>query len=187
MSLQFGGSSASDGSGIYIGKGKVVAMKDISGKLPFEKADTPCDIGMVFLLEVGQSFQPEFSVHGKFKKENDVVKGWGGATCVKMTLDNFGIEGGLTESNTFPDGLLQSFIGKEVRTLSYIRGEKDGKIQWGRWNVLAPAGKEDQLKKQFELSVKKGYPKDFKSGDKPKSDEFGAPAASTPPVQDTPF
>ena len=159
--LQFGG-SFNDGTGVFINTGKIVAIKDISGQKPFEKAENPCDLGMIIKLEIGKTFQPEYVISGRFKKESDVVTGWGSALCVKQTLDNFGVEGGLTEDQKFPETLLKSFLGKEVVTLSYIRGTKDdGKALWGRWNILAPAGSDAKLRKQFENNVKRGYPKDY--------------------------
>ena len=110
---------------------------------------------------------------------------------VKQTLQNFGIEGGLDENNKFPDKLLESFLGKEVLTLSYVRGidATTKKALWGRWNILAPAGSEEKLRKQFAHSVKRGYPKDYKN---PENDSMaglssgngfhpeGAPAVASP-------
>ena len=53
---------------------------------------------------------------------------------------------------------LDILIGKEIAIVNYV---SNGKYKRNTWRCVGSVNKTDELGKEFEQQVKKGYPKDF--------------------------
>lgn len=184
--LSFGGSTGQQiEPGIYINVGKIIGTKDVSGQKPNDYAEQPCEVGLKIRLDIGQSFQPEMSFAGRFKRdEAGRITDWGNATTVKIFLSNMGVKGALDANNKIPVEVLQSLLGKEILRLSYVKGVKESdpsKLAYGTWNtvILAGEGQDKVLLDMFKKSLKKGYPKNFHPEllDRQDDTSFDPPAA----------
>ena len=167
MSLPFGGGQQ-DGPGIYVNEGKIIGVRDVSGKKLNDYATEVCDIGINVKLDIGKDFQPVLSFGGKFDKKEGVITGWGKAIGLKIFLSNMGLIGELDINNRVPEATLKLLVGQTVYRLSYMKGlkEKDGKTvpAYGTWNKVMPVATttKEMMVKAFMDSVKKGYPANYK-------------------------
>jgi hypothetical protein len=153
------------GNGIFINKVTVANVEDISGQQsPF--LDTPFDIGIKFVLDIGRDFQPELIIAGNFKRDpiTDEVIGWGNGFVVQEALAKLGYTGNLEDGNKIPPEILKEFIGESFYRLAYVSGLKgNGKPKYTDWNQIATLEEgADSLMKRFKKSLQKGYPKNYR-------------------------
>jgi hypothetical protein len=165
LSTNSKGSGALSPDGIVISPATIARIEDISGdQLSF--MSEPCELGIKAVLEVGQSFQPELTIFGQFKRDGEgKVIGWGSAFKVGNFFKALGINGDLDPEDNpiIPAAWLEEALGKTFLRLSYTAGKRDdGRFKYYDWNEIGSISDgEEKLMASFRKSLAKGYPKNY--------------------------
>ncbi len=123
------------------------------------------NIDLSILLDIvkrnGESYSYTLNIRCNYQKDQSGnIIGWSSAFKISKLFNVTGVEGKMNIDGTIPEGILESVIGKEIFVLSYITGlREDQSVKYQMWDVVE--SDKQSLLKEFELSMLKGYPKNY--------------------------
>ena len=167
-------------TGVFVNDATIVSARSISNE-DIYKNNKPVDVGIEFLLEIGKSFQPKFSVSGNFKVNPDGTVTDGAATRVKIALQRLGVKWSkLNPDNSIPDDVLAQCVGKVITRLQfpYKKGD-DGKTKYTTFSdfyLASVPGAKEKVEAAYHKAVQAGYVKPLAD----TSTDFPDPNQSAP-------
>lgn len=153
--------------GVFSEKKKIRSLKDLSGQ-EHQYIKKVFDCRLVIEFEDGRNFD----IFGNFKRNGNVVEGWGGAFVLALLFENVGEHAELDANFRFKKTDLKKLIGKEIVIVNYTSGtyEKDGQTRqsYSNWNLtfrsdLSDDELKDEVFSSWVQSRDRGYPNNYEA------------------------